>query len=113
MLTESGKKSTIICPYYAWAYDFDGKLINAQNSKNIEGFNKCDFTLKEVRLEIYCGMIMINLDQDTNPSGQQFEGLDEDIRKYMPSIDGMNFAQRDTYEFAANWKAIVDNFLEC
>ena len=113
LLEGSGKKNVITCPYHAWAYDFDGNLINARNSENVAGFNKCDFSLKEVRLEIFCGMIMINLDQDATPFAEQFDGLEEEIRKYMPTVDSLSFAQRDKFEVAANWKVLIDNFLEC
>ena len=113
LLEGSGKKNVITCPYHAWAYDFDGNLINARNSENVTGFNKCDFSLKEVRLEIFCGMIMINLDQDATSFAEQFDGLEEEIRKYMPTVDSLSFAQRDTFEVEANWKVLIDNFLEC
>ena len=31
----------------------------------------------------------------------------------MPSIDSFMFATRKTYEIKANWKVVIDNFLEC
>jgi len=113
LLEGAGKKSVISCPYHAWAYDFDGTLISARNSENVAGFKKCDFSLKEVRLEIFCGMIMINLDPDATPFAEQFDGLEDEIRQYMPSVDTLEFAQRDTYDVKSNWKVLVDNFLEC
>ncbi|MFT5638983.1 MAG: phenylpropionate dioxygenase-like ring-hydroxylating dioxygenase large terminal subunit [Paracoccaceae bacterium] len=113
LLQGSGKKNVITCPYHAWAYDFDGKLIKARNSENVSGFNKCDFSLKEVRLEVFCGMIMINLAPDATPFAEQFDGLEAEIRSYMPSVDDLEYAQRDTYEVDANWKVLIDNFLEC
>jgi carnitine monooxygenase subunit len=113
LLEGSGKKTVITCPYHAWAYDFDGKLINARNSENVDGFDKCDFSLKEIRLEIFCGMIMVNLDPDAIPFTEQFDGLEDEIRNYMPSVDNLEFAQRDTFEVKSNWKVLVDNFLEC
>lgn len=113
LLEGSGKKTVITCPYHAWAYDFDGKLVNARNSENVDGFDKCDFPLKELRLEIFCGMIMVNLDPEATPFCEQFEGLEAEIRDYMPAVESLAFAQRDTYEVASNWKVLVDNFLEC
>ncbi|MEO0360563.1 MAG: SRPBCC family protein, partial [Pseudomonadota bacterium] len=41
------------------------------------------------------------------------EGLEEEIRSYLPSVDELAFAQRDEYDVASNWKTLVDNFLEC
>ena len=113
LLEGAGRKSVITCPYHAWAFDFEGNLVNARNSENVAGFNKCDFSLKPVRMEIFCGMIMINLDADAKPFAEQFEGLEDEIRQYMPSVDTLEFAQRDTFDVASNWKVLVDNFLEC
>ncbi len=113
LLTGAGKKQVITCPYHAWAFDFSGNLVAARNSENVAGFNKCEFSLKQVRLEVFCGMIMINLDPDATPFTDQFDGLEEEIRSYMPSVDKLSFAQRDTFEVASNWKVLIDNFLEC
>ena len=113
LLEGAGRKSVITCPYHAWAFDFEGNLDNARNSENVAGFNKCDFSLKPVRMEIFCGMIMINLDPDATPFAEQFDGLEDEIRQYMPSVDTLEFAQRDTFDVASNWKVLVDNFLEC
>ena len=113
LLQGAGRKTVITCPYHAWAYDFEGKLVAARNSENVAGFNKCDFSLKPVRLEVFCGMIMINLDPDAKPFAVQFDGLEDEIRQYMPSVDTLEFAQRDTFDVASNWKVLIDNFLEC
>ncbi|MEO1159213.1 MAG: aromatic ring-hydroxylating dioxygenase subunit alpha [Pseudomonadota bacterium] len=109
----TGKKNVITCPYHAWAFDFEGNLVSARNSENVAGFNKCDFALKQVRLEVFCGMIMVNLDPDAVSFAEQFQGLEDEIRHYMPSVDTLTFAQRDTFDVASNWKVLVDNFLEC
>ena len=113
LLEGAGKKTVITCPYHAWAFDFDGQLVSARNSENVEGFDKADFPLTEVKLEIFCGMIMINLDNDATPFAEQFAGLEDEIRQYLPSVDKLAYAQRDTYEVDCNWKVLVDNFLEC
>ena len=109
----AGKKNVITCPYHAWAFDFEGNLVSARNSENVAGFNKCDFALKQIRLEVFCGMIMVNLDPDAVSFAEQFKGLEDEIRHYMSSVDTLAFAQRDTFDVASNWKILVDNFLEC
>ena len=113
LLQGSGKKTVITCPYHAWSYDFEGNLLAARNSENVNGFNKCDFSLKEVRLEEFCGMLMINLDKDAKPFKEQFAGLEEEIKSYIPGVNTLSFAQRDTYKVKSNWKVLIDNFLEC
>ena len=113
LLEGTGRKNVITCPYHAWSYDFEGNLVSARNSENVAGFDKCDFTLKEVRLEVFCGLVMINLDINATPFVEQFDGLEAEIRQYMPSVDSLSFAQRDEFAVAANWKVLVDNFQEC
>ncbi|KAG1649916.1 Carnitine monooxygenase oxygenase subunit [Nymphon striatum] len=91
LVSGSGKKNVITCPYHAWAFDFDGKLVSARNSENVEGFNKCEFSLKQSNSMVW----------------------KQEIRAYMPSVDTLEFAQRDTFDVTSNWKILVDNFLEC
>ncbi|MEM7508850.1 MAG: aromatic ring-hydroxylating dioxygenase subunit alpha [Pseudomonadota bacterium] len=113
LLEGTGKKNVITCPYHAWAYDFDGRLVSARNSENVAGFDKCDFTLKPVRVEVFCGLVMVNLDPEAVPFAKQTEELEAEIRRYVPDCDALGFARRDTYDVAANWKVLIDNFLEC
>ncbi|MEM7242049.1 MAG: aromatic ring-hydroxylating dioxygenase subunit alpha [Pseudomonadota bacterium] len=113
LLEGAGKKNVITCPYHAWAFDFQGNLITARNSENVDGFDKSDFPLKEIKLEVFCGMIMVNLDPDATSFAAQNDGLEAEIKQYMPSVDTLAFAQRDTFDVNSNWKVLVDNFLEC
>ena len=113
LLAGCGKTNLIRCPYHAWAYDLDGSLKAARNSENVEGFDKSVFSLRPVRVELFCGLVMVNLDPDAVPFAQQTGDLEAEIRAYVPSVDDLAFAQRDTYDVAANWKVLIDNFLEC
>jgi len=113
LLRGKGSKNVITCPYHAWAFNLDGTLLSARNSENVEGFNPSEFSLKEVRLEEFCGLLLVNLDQNAKPFTEQFDGLEEEIRQYLPSVDKLAFAQRDTYDVECNWKVLIDNFLEC
>ncbi|MGB5708424.1 MAG: aromatic ring-hydroxylating dioxygenase subunit alpha [Arenicellales bacterium] len=113
LLSGSGKTNVIVCPYHAWAYDFDGNLKAARNSENVEGFNACEFSLKSVQIEVFCGMVFVNLDPDAVPLKDQVPELEKEIRGICPDVDNLIVAQRDTYSVASNWKIMVDNFLEC
>ena len=113
LLAGAGRTNVITCPYHAWAYDFDGTLKAARNTEDVPGFDKCDFALKPVRVETFCGMVFINLDADAEPLKDQTGDLEAEIREYCPSVDTLAFAQRDTYDVVSNWKVMVDNFLEC
>ena len=113
LLKGQGRTNVIVCPYHAWAYDFDGNLKSARNSENVAGFNKCDFTLRSVNVETLCGMVFVNLDENAKPLKEQTGDLEQEILRYCPGADDLLFAQRDTYDVACNWKVMIDNFLEC
>src|SRR6056297_349225 len=102
-----------VCPYHAWAFDFDGTLKSARNTENVEGFRKEEFSLKPVKVEVFCGLVLVNLDPEAEPFAEQMGELEKEIRHFVPSVDDLQYAQRDTYEVEANWKVLVDNFLEC
>ncbi len=113
LLQGAGRTNIIVCPYHAWSYDFDGNLRAARNSENMANFNKCDFSLKPVRVEELCGLIFVNLDNDAVPLSEQAKGLEDEIRHYAPDVDSVVFARRDQYDVSCNWKVMIDNFLEC
>jgi choline monooxygenase len=113
LLNGSGRSNLIVCPYHAWSYDLDGSLVGARNTENMPGFNKCEFSLKPVQVETFCGMIFINLDMAAESLASQTGNLEAEIRHYCPDVDHLAFAQRDTYDVSCNWKVMMDNFLEC
>ena len=113
LLDGQGRANLIVCPYHAWSFDLDGSLKAARNTQDMQSFNKCEFGLKPVRVEEFCGFVFVNLDPDAEPLKEQTEDLEDEIRHYCPRIEDLEFAQRDTYDVACNWKVMVDNFLEC
>ncbi len=113
LLAGAGQTNMIRCPYHAWAYGLDGGLKSARNTRNVPGFDKCEFALKTVRVEVFCGMVFINLDDSAEPLATLARELEKEIREYCPDVDNLKFAQRDTYHVECNWKVMVDNFLEC
>ena len=113
LLFGSGKVRTITCPYHAWSYGFDGSLKAARNTDGLAQFDKCRFSLKPVQVEVFCGLVFVNLDPEAKPLGVQAAGLEREIREFCPRVDEVVFAQRDDYDVACNWKVMIDNFLEC
>lgn len=113
LLSGSGNAAVIVCPYHAWSYNTDGTLRGARNSENVANFNKCEFSLQPVQVELFCGMVFVNLDENAAPLAEQAKELEAEIRAYCPSVDDLAFAQRDEYAVNCNWKVMIDNFLEC
>ena len=113
LLRGEGKTRAITCPYHAWVYDLNGSLKRARRSELIENFDINTICLNQVRIETFCNLVFVNLDTDALPLSEQSGNLEDEIRQYAPDIADLTFAHRLTYRIKANWKAVVDNFLEC
>lgn len=109
----AGRKKLITCPYHAWTYHLDGRLRTARETGDMEDFDKRDFCLTAVRVETFCGLVFINLDPEAAPLKEQSGDLAKEVMAYAPDLDSLTFAHRLSYKIKANWKIIVDNFLEC
>lgn len=113
LLRGRGRTPVITCPYHAWSYHLDGRLRSARGSEKVEGFNADEFCLKSVQVEEFGPFVFVNLDSEAAPLRVQAAGLLDELRTYAPKLDTLTKVQTVTFDVKANWKVIVDNFLEC
>ncbi len=113
LLSGEGQTKRITCPYHAWTYDLDGTLVTAPRSEHLENFNQKEICLEPVRIEIFCHLVFVNLDTEATALSTQSGELANEIMHYAPDLASLTFATRLSYRIKANWKAVVDNFLEC
>ena len=108
-----GKTKKLTCPYHAWTYNLDGALVVAPRSEHIENFNAGEICLEPVQIEVFCHFVFVNLDPDAAPLAEQTGELANEVMSFAPDLARLTFATRLTYNIKANWKSVVDNFLEC
>lgn len=113
LLSGDGRIRRITCPYHAWTYDLDGRLARAPRSEHLENFAPEEFCLKPVAVEVFCHLVFVNLDPGAVPLADQTGRLADEIGAYAPDVGQLTFASRLNYRVQANWKTVVDNFLEC
>jgi len=107
LLDGSGNTKNIVCPYHAWTYRLDGALSGAPRmDKN----HVVDICLNELGVEIWNGLIFVNLDSDAPPLAPRLEPLDRHIKEY-------NFSSKQVVHcydgvVDSNWKVLVENFCE-
>jgi carnitine monooxygenase subunit len=108
-------RNVIVCPYHAWTFGLDGKLARARNCENVEAFDAGRADLSPVRIEEFCGLVYVNLDRQASSLREQAPGLHEAITARLPGVDRLVRARahRIAHTTKSNWKAIVDNYLEC
>src|SRR5881296_3622238 len=56
-----GQSAAIQCPYHAWTYALDGRLIGAPHMHEVEGFDKKAYPLHTVPLHEWEGFLFLNL----------------------------------------------------
>jgi choline monooxygenase len=108
-----GHARAISCPYHAWSYNLDGSLRAAPGTECLVGFRKEDYGLVGVRVEEFAGLYFVNLDCNAEPLSKAASELKSEVARYAPDLSRLTFAHRLSYTIQANWKAVVDNFLEC
>jgi glycine betaine catabolism A len=106
-----GHASAIQCPYHAWTYGLDGRLIGAPHMDEVPGFDKADYSLRAVRLALWEGFIFVNLDENAMPLEEWFAPLNGKFSHWNMSI--LRPAKRIEYDVRANWKLMFENYSEC
>jgi phenylpropionate dioxygenase-like ring-hydroxylating dioxygenase large terminal subunit len=73
------------------------------------------FDLKAVRVETLAGrFVFFNLDLQAMPLAEQAAGLEAELQNEIPDFDNLVLKGAPTSaEIQANWKVVVDNFVEC
>src|SRR5437588_12718335 len=67
----SGQVRAIQCPYHAWTYALDGRLIGAPHMDEVPGFDKANYSLRPVKLALGEGFIVVNLAPARNASTER------------------------------------------
>ncbi len=105
---------TLICPYHAWTYSLDGQLRSAPRLA-AEGIDSLpsDLDLVEIRLEAWGNLLFATLDDQAPPLLEWLGPIPERIERAGIDIDTLQWRQRSEGSLQANWKVIVENYLEC
>jgi choline monooxygenase len=113
LLSGDGKrKKRIVCPYHAWSYGLDGKLIQAPHTDQLQDFDPAEFALKPVRLANCAGLLFANLDGNAGDFETEYPGLAQTLTDSLPGVESFGIAYQFDFDIAANWKIVVDNFSE-
>jgi Rieske 2Fe-2S family protein len=109
--TPTGHAQRLQCPYHAWTYDLDGRLLAAPHFEEGDHFRKADFGLKSVACDVWEGQIFLNLAYQPVPLLEQLGDLPERFAAWR--MGELRRGARIVYDVAANWKLIIQNYSEC
>ena len=124
LVAGDGKHEVIRCPYHAWGYSLDGKLLGTPyfkgldvpeaerrfyDTSEVKEFCKEDYGLLPVRVEAWGCFVFVNLDPRRGPwpSGWATCPSATLAIRWQSSA-----GQAPGFEIKANWKLIAENFME-
>ena len=111
-------KRNFQCPYHAWTYGLDGKLVAAPNLTSMPDVDRVEYGLRPVHLREWLGYAWLSLADE--PASFE-ETVQQDVRERLGNLDAignyqvseLDLGRRITYDVKANWKLIIENFMEC
>jgi choline monooxygenase len=113
VLTEGcGRRATLQCHYHAWTYDLDGSLRAAPRSEREDGFDPGEWSLLPASVGTWGPFLFVNPDPDAVSLEEHLGDLPEILARDI-DLDALAFHSRVEFGSNANWKIVVENFLEC
>jgi Rieske 2Fe-2S family protein len=118
-LEEAGQvKRTFQCPYHVWSYGLDGRLVGAPNLASMPELESAGRGLLPVSVREWLGYVWVCLaseppDFEATIVQQVTDRFGDPTMIDRYGLEGLTVGRRIDYEVKANWKLIVENFMEC
>ena len=108
---ERGHAAAIQCPYHAWTYGLDGRLIGAPHMDELGGFDRNEYSLHPVKVGVWEGFIFVNLANEAMSLEEWFAPLSGKFSQW--NLPNLRSLKRVAYDVKANWKLMFENYAEC
>ena len=105
----AGCAKVLTCPYHAWSYARDGRLVGVPHRGEYPGLRAGELGLIPVALENWRGFLFITLEPGMPSVGDIMAPYEEEIEPYrfrdLRALQQVRLRPR-----ALNWKTIADNY---
>lgn len=107
----SNHAGTIRCPYHGWTYTLEGALRASGRTGDGAAFDPTQEGLVQVPVEAWRGFLFVNTGAEAPALGAWIGDLEPLVAGHEP--ERLRAAATHSYEIAANWKLVVENYHEC
>ena len=104
--------NVIRCPYHAWTYSLDGRLLSQPEFEGVEDWDRTRICLPEFRVETWGPFVFVNLDVQAPALLEVFGAIPPEIAEMGCPIEKLRYSCRRDYVIHCNWKVYIDNYLE-
>ena len=106
---DAGCAKRLVCPYHAWTYGLDGRLVGVPGRDDYPGLAPERLGLKPIEQEIWRGFVFVRL-QDGGPSvAEMMAPYDAEVAPYrfeeLKALGRVTLRPRPV-----NWKNVADNY---
>ena len=102
---------SIQCPYHAWTYGLDGRLLGAPHMADVPWFDRSEYPLHEAAAAEWEGFVLVNLADRPVPAETAMAPLRGKLGAWR--LADLRPVRRLEYDVRANWKLFFQNFSEC
>ena len=107
---ESGHFSeTIQCPYHAWTYTTDGRLIGAPHMQDVQDFDKRDYPLHAAAVAEWEGFVFVNIAEQPVPFSDIWAPMIDRLKRF--NLPALSIGHRVQYECARQLEAGLPELL--
>lgn len=106
----SGAATSFVCPYHAWTYGLDGSLRGVPHLHGFPELDKCTKGLVAVGCKEVNGIIMVNMAEKSEATERSSGHAFADVPDLL--TDEYSLYSHDETEVPANWKLVLESFLE-
>jgi choline monooxygenase len=107
----AGRCTTLQCHYHAWTYGLDGALRAAPRAT--DDLDRSALSLREAALDTWGPFVFVHASADPPPLADTLGAMPTIVADGGLDVDALVFHHRSEYRLQANWKVLVENFLEC
>jgi Rieske 2Fe-2S family protein len=107
------RRSSLSCLYHGWTYGLDGKLVSVPRRDAFPTLDIARYGLKQLRSTTRHGLIWVLLDRtgtEMPDIASHLGALDADLSAL--SVSEFRFFRQKSTSCKANWKIIIDAFVE-